>query len=240
MVEMFQGIRSLFLPAACAGCQHPIDSPGTLPLCPDCFEQLPRSGPPWCSRCGLSLGNSGDGVTLCMECRTTPPSFDMAVSPCNYDGVAKTLIVALKYHAQLRLAQFLGKLMAEAVRQHLGPDPADSIVPIPLYPSRLRERQFNQAELLARVVARNLDLPCRTDLLTRREPTLPQTHLPRAMRFKNVEKAFCLRPNPLILSSRILLVDDVFTTGATVNSCARTLKQGGATRVCVATFARGS
>ena len=219
LVNLIQGLRSLLLPPACAGCQTPLPEIGPTPLCRACWDALPRSRPPWR--------------------RVYGRSFDQVVSPCRYGGVIQELIVSLKYEGRLSLIPFLGQLLAEPVREHLGTDPAEGIVPVPLHPTRLRERTFNQAQFLAQNLAGRLKLPCWSHLLSRKEPTRSQSELPQEERWKNVQGAFALNPDPLIRYARLLLVDDVFTTGATAESCARLLKQGGAAQVTVVAAAHG-
>ena len=239
-----QGVHSLLFPGRCSGCgRTPVSSQenrlGSCPLCPLCLESLPWSKPPWCRRCGESLAGLGAGGDLCVNCRHAHLFFDQAISPCLYEGVAKTLLVALKYRGRLSLAPFLGNLLARSVRERLGPDPADGIVPVPLHPTRLRARGFNQATALARLLSEELDLPCFKELLIRRKPTPPQVQLPREERLVNVAGAFALEPNPFIRLSHLILVDDIFTTGATANACSELLKEAGAARVTVVTVARG-
>lgn len=147
--------------------------------------------------------------------------------------------MALKYHGQLSVAPLLGKLLAQTLTQRLGPDPADGIVPIPLYLTRMRERGFNQALVLAQVLAKRLRLACKKDLLIRHRPTEPQAGLSREERLANVRDAFRLHPDPWVRLKRILLVDDVYTTGATAEACAKLIKQAGAATVTVAAIAHG-
>ncbi len=216
--DLLYGAASLLLPASCAGCGNPLEEMQTS-LCLPCRQALTAS-----RTCGLGPGGA---------------SFDRLIAPFPYEGVAKTLIVSLKYNHRLSLVSFLSGILAETILECLGTDPADGIVPVPLHPTRRRERTFNQAEALARDLARRLDLPCRLDLLSRTKPTLSQTELTRSERRANLEEAFRIQADPLIRASRLLLVDDVFTTGATAESCARLLKEAGAASVAVVTVARG-
>ena len=129
--------------------------------------------------------------------------------------------------------------MAAEVFQRLGNDPADLVLPIPLHPVRQRERTFNQADVLAEALARELVLPCRSNLLLRTQPTRPQAELTREERAQNVRTAFALNPDHSIRGQRILLVDDVLTTGSTAEACARLLKAAGALHVVAVTAVRG-
>ncbi len=224
-IEIIRGVQSLLAPASCAGCRRALPEWGKSPLCTDCRRDLPLVPIALCQRCGVSLKKKR--------------FFDQAVSPCRYEGAARELLAALKYRGQLHLIPFLADLLEEAVRQRLGPKPADAVVPVPLFPVRLRERSFNQARGLAQELAKRLHLPCRSDLLVRRNPTLPQAPLSRSERLRNVQGAFTAGPELPENGRRILLVDDVFTTGATAQACAKALKKAGASQVVVVTVANG-
>ena len=154
--------------------------------------------------------------------------------------MARELVQALKYRGMLRLVPFLGGEMARAAAAAVMRLPIDAVTAVPLHPTRLRERSFNQAEVLARHLARELGLPCRLDLLRRRLPTRAQPGLSRQERSRNVREAFCAEtgasfPPP----AHLLLVDDVLTTGATAEACAQALKAAGVGRVTALTLARG-
>jgi len=150
------------------------------------------------------------------------------------------MILELKYKRRLALASFLGHAMAEAVLAGIPMDSIDAVVPVPLHRTRLRERTFNQAEAIARSMAKHLGLPCQTHWLMRTHATAAQTGLARGQRRANVESAFALQSTRGLASAQLILVDDVLTTGSTSEACVRTLKRGGAYRVVVVTAAYGS
>ncbi len=207
----------MLFPAVCAGCRLPLE-PGTAPVCGRCAARLPR--------CPFPL-LPGRGRPL-----------DGAFSPFLYEGVCRDLILALKYQGRTSLVPFLADRMAEETLRRLGNRPADLALPVPLHPTRLRERTFNQAELLAGAVARRVGIPCETELLIRCRPTRPQAELTREERSRNVRGAFDLRQGSPVKGQRLLLVDDVLTTGATAEACAKLLKSAGAQSVWVVTAAR--
>ena len=218
-----------------------MEKPGGLPLCPECASQLPYNRPPWCVLCGYSLAGLGAGVDRCRDCLLRSPSFafDRVTTPFHYDGSVRQLVWMLKYQARLSLAPPLAGSMAEAVREQLGAVQFDLCIPVPLHPTRLRERSFNQAERLGRALAQQLRLPFRANLLIRQRATLPQIDLPRQMRQLNLQEAFSTNLPASVQGSRILLVDDIFTTGSTVGACAQALKEAGAARVVVTAIAHG-
>jgi ComF family protein len=171
--------------------------------------------------------------------------FHMVRSAGSYEGALRTLIHHLKYQGRVQLAKPLGRLLWSVFLTHWRPDQIDLVMPVPLHPKRMRQRGFNQAYQLVRhwpIYAHSggvpLDATIMFNLLQRRRPTLPQTGLDRRQREANVTGAFSLDQEDAVAGRRILLVDDVFTTGATIKACVRLLNKAGATRVDVLTLAR--
>ena len=239
LTPLLKGLNSLLFASVCLGCRHPVEEACGVPLCPECTRQLPHSRPPWCLGCGRSLAGTGAGVDRCLRCRlrVRPFPFDRVVSPFLYEGTVRRLIWALKYQGRLSLIPALTDWMARAVQERPGAERSDLCTPVPLHSTRLRERGFNQADRLARALAERLHLPLRTDLLVRRRATWAQTELPRSRRRFNLQGAFSLNPSVSVRGLRILLVDDVLTTGSTAAACARVLKAAGAQWVTVAALA---
>lgn len=197
-------------------------------LCPACIDDLPRLPVSRCPRCAVPT----PGGELCGRCLTQPPHYDRTLAVFNYGFPLDKLLQSFKYAHRLSLAPFLGRVLAEnAVDCH-----ADLIVPLPLHPARLRERGFNQALELARPVSHALRKPIDNGCCTRIRHTAAQAGLPWRERAKNIRGAFhCTRE---FSGQRILLVDDVMTTGASLNECARTLKLHGAQEVTLLVVAR--
>jgi len=208
-------------------------------FCPDCWGAMPRLSQPWCPRCGLPFASPvallHSPTHLCAACREREPPFDRARSAVAYDGVAASAIHLMKYQRRRLLARPLGALLLPLLDE-LGP--ADGVVPVPLHVGRLREREFNQALALARVVCRATGWPLRWELLERIRPTRAQVGLEAVERRRNVRRAFRVRRAEAVQGARLLLVDDVMTTGSTVHECARVLKRAGAGAVQVVTVAR--
>ncbi len=176
-------------------------------------------------------------MELCRQCRRSPPPFEQVISPFLYEGTVRRLAVALKYHGRISLVPTLADWMAESVRLRCGADPADLCLPVPMHSTRRRERTFNQAERLGRAVAHRLGIPFRTDLLIRSRATQPQAGLSERQRQRNVAGAFSLRREAAVRGRRVLLVDDIFTTGSTARACAKQLRDAGAVRVALLTLA---
>jgi len=174
-----------------------------------------------------------------MNCGDLAFSFDFATSAYRSRGVVRDLIHQFKYNRQVHLRHLLARMLSEGFRDARLVDlRPDAIVPVPLHPTRKREREFNQAEVLAHLAGRHVGLPVE-DCLRRTRYTLTQTHFHREERFGNLEGAFELRPGARVEGKVLALVDDVLTTGSTADACSRVLREAGASAVIVITVARG-
>lgn len=219
-------LLDLLFPPRCVVCRQV----GTW-LCPECIHRLPRLSGPVCHRCGTPIPNG----TLCRTCREAPLRLEGIRSVAPFRGPARATIHYLKYRHARQLAEPLGELMARYWQEN--PLPAEVIVPVPLHPSRLRRRGYNQAALLAWALGRRIGLPVDEDALCRVRATASQMRLKGADRRRNVENAFHC-PTDRLRGCRVLLVDDVCTTGATLEACADALREGGARQVWALTLAR--
>ena len=240
LARWFDPLLDLVFPAVCPVCLTRSDDPAHRPFCGSCWAALPVGLGPGCSVCGEPFPGLA-GVLPCEACRRTPPPYAFARAVAPYRDGMREAIHALKYGRRAVLATPLGRLLAEPGAPALPAPPedwADGLVPVPLHPTRLAERGFNQAELLAAPCAARWRLPVLGRALLRARPTLPQTDLDAAARRANVQDAFRV-PRPAdVRDRRLLLVDDVLTTGATVAAAARALRAAGAAAVGVLTLAR--
>ncbi len=225
------------LPPRCLSCGTEIAPGGAV--CAGCWRRLTPIASPFCTCCGLPFTIPVEGAgARCGACHAEPPAFDRARAPLLYDAVSRKLVLAFKHadatHAAPALAGWIRRATAPLA------DEAEVIVPVPLHPRRLLARRYNQAALLALGIGREAGRPVLVDALLRRRATPSQGGLGRAGRRRNVQGAFALRPSaaPAIVGRRVLLVDDVLTTGATVDECARILRRGAAAAVDVAVLAR--
>jgi ComF family protein len=175
---------------------------------------------------------------LCLLCRRGVYAFELARSYGVYDTPMVRAITLLKYQAVTPLGGWFAARLAELAAREPQALAADVVVPVPLHPTRLRERGYNQAELIARPLARRLRLPLRSYLLVRTRPRPDKLKLSRQERWRSVRGAYALRQGSRVDNLRVLLVDDVFTTGATLDACSRALRQAGAARVVALTAAR--
>ncbi|MBX3742271.1 MAG: ComF family protein [Akkermansiaceae bacterium] len=228
-------------PSACAVCEE-IQSGGRT-LCAGCAAGLPRLVPPFCSRCGEHFEGSIDGEFTCPNCSTLRFSFEFARPAMMLDERTRAMIHRLKYGKGIHLAAELGRLAAEGLedpRFRKAMEEKWPLVPVPLHPRRQAWRYFNQAEEIARAVGKISGLPV-LRALKRVRMTEAQTHLTRAQRLKNLRGAFQSRRagEKWPRKDGAILVDDVFTTGSTVDACAKTLRKAGFRSVFVLTVMRG-
>ncbi len=218
-------LGDLFYPQRCVGC----DRRASDVLCRTCFEKLPVIGDPFCERCGMPTAFQ---TPACEACKNVDFGFHAARSPLRYEGVGKEIVHSLKYRGYTRVVE---KLMTPLMLDALGTNARfDAIVPVPLHRSRLRRRGFNQSELMARSLAEKLGTTV-SDTLEVMRRTRDQIKLSATARRENVRGAFRAR-GPV--RGKVLLVDDVFTTGATLSACAETLTQAGASEVRAVTLCR--
>jgi ComF family protein len=248
LAEAIRAALGVLYPPSCAACGAPRPGSAVPHLCEACDARLPRLEAPYCQVCGEWFVGQISGDFRCANCGDRRFDFEFAFAPLRAEDTARELVHRFKYNKALWLRVPLGHLMAEALRgpraeARLAAEPRWTLVPVPLHPRRLRERQFNQAAELCRIVRRLTGLPVR-EALRRTRYTTVQARLQRRERLENLRGAFDLTRRekhfPTIRGRAVLLVDDVFTTGATTQECARVLRRHGQVeRVAVLTALRG-
>ncbi len=234
---IWRRIADGLLPPRCFQCGEYVAAQGDL--CGGCWSRLSFISAPYCSCCGLPFEYSveNDGA-LCGACMKRKPDYDLARAALQYDEGSKGLILALKHRDKTNGAKSFGRMMLRAAGPMI--ESSDVIMPVPLHPMRLWQRRYNQAALLAEEIAHRSGKAVDMLTLTRKRPTPSQGTLSRRRRFLNVRGAFRIDASKrqLVKDKRVLLVDDVMTTGATVSACARTLKKAGAASVGIVILAR--
>jgi ComF family protein len=230
---------SFFYPEACQFCDRNRATPVDGYICAECWKNVRFIQPPVCDRCGLPY--EGDVTTdfECSNCREMELHFRWARSAVAARGMVLDLIHRYKYQRALWLEPFLADLLARQAAPVLRNENWHMIVPVPLHSLKKCEREFNQAERLAARLSQAVHIPLNNRALKRVVPTKTQTLLSRSQRAENVRRAFALGSAEGLRGKQIVVVDDVFTTGATTSACAKVLLDGGAAEVCVWTLARG-
>jgi competence protein ComFC len=205
-----------------------------------CWNDVRFIVPPYCDRCGLPYEGDVTQAFNCANCKGLDLGFRFARSAVTANEMMLDVIHRYKYSQALWFEPFLADLLVRQAKPASVGAPWDVIVPVPLHPLKQRQRQFNQAERLAQCLGEALNLPVNTQTVARVQFTETQTKLSRPQRAANVEDAFAPRPGKTLDGARVILVDDVMTTGATTSACARALRKAGAVDVCVWTVARGT
>ena len=223
------------LPTLCVGCRAPVAGEG---LCASCWAKLSFIAPPYCDRLGIPFAyDPGPGI-LSMQAIADPPAYSRARAAARYDDVARALVHGLKYQDRMDLAPTMGRWMARAGADIL--KDADALVPVPLHWRRGWSRRYNQSGALAKVIGRIVNVPLAAGALKRIRPTPHQIGLSKSERARNVQGAFKVPEDRRsdVEGRRIVLVDDVLTSGATTDACARALLRARAANVDVLVFAR--
>jgi len=233
--HLWDAVLDLVFPPRCAGCGR-VDHL----LCSDCRQSIVWVAPPFCPRCARAVAapvtaSPSECQARCLVCATRPLQIDGVRAVVEFEGVIQGAIHALKYKGRTDLASPLAELMVTFWNGGLFP--VDCIVPVPLHPRRLRERGYNQAALIADKLAREINLPILPDVLVRSRMTETQTRLDTSGRRKNVAGAFTAHPSQ-VGGRSVLLIDDVCTTGSTLQACADALRVAGAAQVYAMTLAR--
>ncbi|HZF01667.1 MAG TPA: ComF family protein [Methylomirabilota bacterium] len=235
---------NFFYPEACQLCEEHRAIAKDGFICSKCWSQVRFIRPPFCDRCGLPF--EGDITTAfeCANCREIEKHFEIYFSSARsavrlFGNTVHEAILRYKYSRQLWFEPFLANLLLREALPVLREQKWDFIVPVPLHPTRHREREFNQAERLAKRLSAATNIPMNAKWIRRILPTTQQTRLTSAQRASNVKNAFAFRDGIKLSGEKIILIDDVFTTGATTSACAKILRAAGAGDVCVWTVARG-
>src|SRR5689334_4317673 len=228
-------VLDLALPPLCPACREPVDGRG---LCAGCWSKLSFITRPYCERLGTPFVYDPGAGILSMEAIADPPAYNRARAAVRFDEISRALVHGLKYGDRLDLAPMMGRWISQAGRELLVE--ADALVPVPLHWRRLWARRFNQSAILAATVSRQTGVPVAAGALKRIKPTAQQVGMSRTERAANVQGAFRVPADgkAAVTGRRLVLVDDVLTSGATVDGCARALLRAGAANVDVLVFAR--
>lgn len=238
--SLLADFAGLIYPDVCQICEteHATASQGYV--CEKCRGKIKYIEPPFCKQCGKPYEGSITMDFICGDCKSSRIYFDRARSVARYDDVIKKVVHLYKYRGALWVEPLLFKMLLEYVEKELNYNDWDAIIPVPLHFVKYNERGFNQAERLSAFLSKSTGIQLNTRLLKRVKYTETQTTLDRTKRGENVKNAFAVSDNSMWLKGkRLILIDDVMTTGATVNECAKVLRRAGAVEIAVWTVARG-
>ena len=230
---IYEGAADLLFPRRCPVCEEPVMPKGEL-ICPECIRKLHFITEPVCKVCGREIGNCED--ELCSNCKRHRFSFEYGYSLMSYSDVAARSITRIKYTGAREYLDFYGKKAVELYGERIKAMRVDAIVPVPVHKSRLKKRGYNQAMVLADIMGRDLGIPVFEDALRRNKKTAALKELNAAERLKNLTSAFFAGKIPEDMHS-VLIVDDIFTTGATLEATSRCLKKAGVERIYCFTLA---
>lgn len=229
--EILDNLVNIIYPARCFACGRSVSK--KIIVCDICRCKIEKNLPPFCPRCGRNLKSAE-----CVHCKKLNFDFRRAFSPCRYSGVSKELIHRLKYRGKVKISAVLAEILVNFVTEFRLPIAGiDIVTPVPLHCARLREREFNQAELLSKRIAEEFKIRHSSDNLIRVIHNQAQARLDAHARFKNIRGSFKVKDMAEFCDKNILLIDDVLTTGATCSEAARALKGSGAKNIVVLTFA---
>lgn len=236
--NLLKTVLDLIYPRSCAGCGAPVRKE-PLHICWDCLAGFNVITDPFCALCGDPVDGVVEHEYNCSWCQSRRPYFDLARSAAYYKGALRTALHSFKYEHVTCLSRDFVPLLSACVNTHYSQICFDAVTFVPLYPKKERKRTYNQAKLLAKELAKIINLPLLSNCLYRVRHTLTQTDLTAFERRVNVLNAFHAEEKGWLEGRNLLLVDDVMTTGSTVNECANVLKRAGAAHVYVVTVARG-
>ena len=243
MNRWLESLITFIYPAKCRRCEMPMGVGQVHYLCDDCWEKMEFLTMPWCQICGTPFYSREQSASqpdsVCADCRAQPPLYGKRRAIAFYEPTVREAIHLLKYDKKPIFAKHLVHLIQSHLPADLSAADYDFLLPIPLHAKRYRERGFNQAEQLARGIGHVWKTPVRTDILFRVKHTAPQSSLnSRQERMDNIADAFEIRSPDRIRGRRVLLIDDIFTTGTTVNEALKVLQAANPSGVDVLTLAR--
>lgn len=241
--EGFGGLLNLIYPPACLICNTKLldVQQQNLSICEGCLSKIKKNQPPYCIKCGRSLRGLTDNVETCWECTGRDFDYERSWSCTLYEGLTKEALHLLKYSGKLSLSNLFCSLLVQFLEEN--PEVLNGIeatLAVPLHNVKFRERGFNQAHILSSAVVKKFGLKDLSYCLKRAVATRPQSELDKKERFDNIKGTFEVTAPLLISGKNLLMVDDLFTTGATLNECAKVLRKAGAKKIHCLTFARGS
>ncbi|MFH1782895.1 MAG: ComF family protein [Candidatus Omnitrophota bacterium] len=238
---MIKSLIDLLYPPICQVCEEKIES-GSSALCENCSKRIEERLPPFCEKCGKELFGEAREHELCLDCKTSKVYLDRARSILHYNEPLKKIIHNLKYKKMTSSLKDLVDIAVAFIRKNNFSSNCDIITSIPMHPARFFKREINLSSLLAKQIAKTINKPYCEGILKKIKLSTPQSYLKREKRIKNIKGSFSIDKTKAhaIIDKNVLLIDDLYTTGSTLNECAKMLKSSGSKKVEALTIARGS
>lgn len=238
--SILKAMINLFYPLRCQVCGVGLEPDNKRHICLNCYKEIRINAPPFCIKCGRPIKIKGSKQLDCHNCKNRSFYFNRAWAACKYENVIKECLHSFKYKRKLHLLRLLSELMHNFTKEFIEIDKIDLLCAVPLSRSKLREREFNQSQLLAEEIAKKFNKKISKNNLRKVVPTPAQAKLKRDERLSNLKNVFKIKEPSLFKGKSILLIDDVFTTGSTMNECSRVLKETGAKKIYGLVLARGN
>ncbi len=232
--NILETLTDIVFPKICPICARAVPL-GAGSICPECSGKLTFVREPYCMRCSKPVDEDEE---YCRDCRERAHIYDEGCAALIYDEYMSKSIYRFKYNGKTEYARFYADVMTDVLGDRIRRWDPDAIIPVPIHKSKLKKRGYNQAQLLAKELSKRLSIPVKSDIVTRQSATKVQKNLSAVARQNNLKKAFKVIPNSVQLSS-VLVVDDIYTTGATIDAVARCLKEAGVEKVYFATLCIG-
>lgn len=238
MISCIEKILNFIFPPRCMVCDNITEFNNTTHVCAECYARLKSINLPVCNYCGKELEDPGRAC--CYECAVQDNYYDIAICACEYCGIIKVILQKLKFDNRVELCPLISEILVKKIKQKTGILKFDIIISVPLHPNRMKQRGYNQSQLIAQYVANALKVDYELNVIEKIRDIPRQSELCRADRILNVKGAFRVTMSEKVAGKNILLIDDILTTGSTLRECSKELKKSGAKSITVATVATGA
>jgi ComF family protein len=235
--ELSEGILDIIYPKRCPICMDIIPIDKEVKICETCIEKLPYITDPRCKKCSKPIDD--ETIKYCYDCTNNEHYYNKGWAVWLYEGNIKKSLQRFKYNNNKNYGRIFAKEVVTLYNKEITEAKIDLIVPVPLYIKKQKKRGYNQAQIIANNISKYLDIPCNNDCLVRIKDTKPQKNLSDKERINNTKKAFKVVMSSVVMDKKILICDDIYTTGNTINSCAKELLNSGAKEIYFCTLAIG-
>jgi competence protein ComFC len=236
----FKSFINLLYPLKCRICKRKLHPENTWHMCKDCLHKIYLNLPPYCRVCGRNINLTVPEKQICKQCLNNDIHFDRAWAVCKYKDPIKKCIHLFKYNRNISLVNLLSELAGNYIERFININKIDSVLAVPIHKSKLRQKGFNHSQLIVESIAKRFNKPVSSNNLIKSKATTEQVNLNKQKRLSNLKNSFKVKNLSLLKNKTVLLIDDVYTTGSTINECAKTLKGAEVNKVYALVLARGN